>query len=69
MIFKRVQSPPIIVTSKTPFGYKLRESILPPYEEQRTRELKKEILSLREYAPAGFCMPALPLLQIAGSAA
>ena len=28
-VFKRVQSPPIIITSKTAFGYDLRESILP----------------------------------------
>lgn len=29
-IFKRVQSVPLVVTSKTAFGYDLRESILPP---------------------------------------
>jgi len=43
-IFKRIQSPPIIVTSKTAFGSDRRESQFPPYETKRSQELEKQIL-------------------------
>lgn len=45
-VAKRVQSVPVIVTSKTAFGYDLRESILPSECDITTRyaELEKEIL-------------------------
>jgi NAD+ synthase (glutamine-hydrolysing) len=45
-VFKRVQAPPIIITSKTAFGYDLRESILPPFETKKYKELKQQILDL-----------------------
>jgi NAD+ synthase (glutamine-hydrolysing) len=48
-VFKRVQSPPIIVTSKTSFGYDLRESMLPYDVSERQRALKSEILSMKSY--------------------
>ena len=45
-VFKRVQSPPSIVTSKTAFGYDLRESILPWFRFTAKEEwLKYEILN------------------------
>lgn len=44
-VFKRVQSVPIIVLSKTSFGYDLRESILPNFEfTAKERMLKQKIL-------------------------
>ena len=43
-VFKRVQSPPIIVTSKSAYGYDIRESMLPYYPTQKQEELKKFIL-------------------------
>lgn len=49
-VFKRVQGPPNILTSKTAFGYDLRESILPPEEEPtQTRELKENIRQRGKY--------------------
>ena len=50
-VFKRVQSPPIIITSKTAFGYDRRESML-PYETSMTfDELKEKILKMEKYIP------------------
>ena len=48
-VFKRVQSPPIIITSKTAFGYDLRESILPYNELVLQNELKNKILLMKYY--------------------
>lgn len=45
-VFKRIQSPPIIVTSKTSFGYDLRESILTFTQTSKFKRLKKEILNI-----------------------
>ncbi|MGV8087138.1 MAG: NAD(+) synthase [Candidatus Woesearchaeota archaeon] len=48
-VFKRIQSPPIIITSKTAFGYDLRESIL-PYTALRIQDnLRNKILSMNSY--------------------
>ena len=48
-VFKRVQSPPIIMTSKSAYGYDIRESIL-PYENTIEHErLKKKILQMKTY--------------------
>jgi NAD+ synthase (glutamine-hydrolysing) len=48
-VFKRIQSPPIIITSKTAFGYDLRESIL-PYNDLRIQDnLRNKILSMKSY--------------------
>lgn len=43
-VFKRVQAPPIILTSKTAFGYDMRESILPNLKSEKFKKLKQEIL-------------------------
>lgn len=44
-VFKRVQSPPVIVTSKTAFGYDLRESMLPMHYSKQYLELKNKLLN------------------------
>lgn len=43
-VFKRVQSPPIIVTSKSAYGYDIRESMLPYTKTKEYEKLKLEIL-------------------------
>lgn len=50
-VFKRVQAPPIIITSKSAYGYDIRESILPYEETKKHEELRKRILALKEYSP------------------
>jgi len=52
-VFKRVQSPPIIITSKTAFGYDLRESQLPYAKSRLYERLRQEVLSMKEYKPGG----------------
>jgi len=51
-VFKRVQAPPIIITSKTSFGYDLRESMLPYSFTEREGELREKVLSMAQYKPA-----------------
>ncbi|MEK6845355.1 MAG: NAD(+) synthase, partial [Nanoarchaeota archaeon] len=51
--FKRVQSPPIIITSKTSFGYDLRESILPWEPSLEYERLKQKIGEMERYQPRG----------------
>jgi len=48
-VFKRVQSPPIILTSKSSYGYDIRESILPVLKTKRFVELSKKIDELSSY--------------------
>jgi NAD+ synthase (glutamine-hydrolysing) len=43
-VFKRIQSPPIIMTSKSSYGFDIRESILPIKLTKRHLELKEIIL-------------------------
>lgn len=51
-VHKRVQSVPIVLTSKTSFGYDLRESILPPFEWSREAEaLVQKALDQGQYKP------------------
>lgn len=50
-VFKRVQAPPIIITSKSSYGYDLRESILPYETSLEEDRLKKQILGGKEYTP------------------
>ncbi|MDO8655840.1 MAG: NAD(+) synthase, partial [Nanoarchaeota archaeon] len=50
-VFKRVQAPPIIITSKTAFGYDHRESMLPWVPTQRYDRLKQEVLESGKYRP------------------
>jgi NAD+ synthase (glutamine-hydrolysing) len=47
-VFKRIQSPPIIILSKGAFGCDIRESQLPFNLTDRYRQLKNEILSATE---------------------
>jgi NAD+ synthase (glutamine-hydrolysing) len=49
-VFKRVQSPPIILLSKTAYGYDRRESILPVGDTRLHNRLKGRVLSMRRYA-------------------
>ena len=50
-VFKRVQSPPIIITSKSAYGYDIRESILPYEPTLEHQKLKKQILKMKSYKP------------------
>ncbi len=43
-VYKRVQSPPIIILSKSSYGYDIRESQLPAYYTDNYKELKKKLL-------------------------
>ena len=43
-VFKRIQSPPIIILSKGAYGYDVRESQLPVGETQKYRHLRAQIL-------------------------
>ncbi len=43
-VFKRIQAPPIIMTSKSSYGYDIRESQLPYTQTTRYRELKNALL-------------------------
>jgi NAD+ synthase (glutamine-hydrolysing) len=48
-VFKRIQGPPIILLSKTAYGYDRRESILPMDESMLYERLKARILSMKVY--------------------
>lgn len=48
-VFKRVQSPPIIITSKTAFGNDRREAQLPPLYRKKMKELEEKILKIKKY--------------------
>jgi len=48
-VFKRVQSPPIIITSKTAFGYDDRESMLAYRQSSQYKKLKKKVLEMQRY--------------------
>jgi NAD+ synthase (glutamine-hydrolysing) len=50
-VFKRVQGPPIILLSKTAYGYDRRESILPAGDTILHNRLKGRVLSMRRYTP------------------
>ena len=48
-VFKRIQSPPIILTSKSAYGYDIRESMLPYESSIAYDELKKQVLAMHGY--------------------
>ena len=48
-VFKRVQSVPIVITSKTAFGYDLRESILPPMTWSNAAEKASRRAEMKRY--------------------
>ncbi len=50
-VFKRVQSPPIIITSKSSFGYDIRESLVPWEPTLEFDELKACVLAHGAYVP------------------
>ncbi|NNL80450.1 MAG: NAD(+) synthase, partial [Flavobacteriaceae bacterium] len=52
-VFKRVQCPPIILTSKSSYGYDIRESILPVRKTRKFEELNEKILEMDRYLPKG----------------
>lgn len=48
-VFKRVQAPPIVVTSKSAYGYDIRESMLPSTPTLEERRLAAQIAALARY--------------------
>ncbi|MCY7296541.1 NAD(+) synthase [Alteromonas sp. a30] len=50
-VYKRIQSPPIIVTSPSAYGFDIRESQLPWQTSARFNDLKQQVLALEKYAP------------------
>ena len=50
-VFKRVQSPPIIITSKSAYGFDIRESVLPSETTREYDQLKEQVLRMKEYKP------------------
>lgn len=52
-VFKRIQGPPIILLSKTAYGYDRRESILPEDITLRYDKLRALILSMKSYYDSG----------------
>ena len=50
-VFKRVQAPPIIITSKSAYGYDIRESMLPYTQSSSYVKLKEAVCALGEYTP------------------
>jgi NAD+ synthase (glutamine-hydrolysing) len=51
-VFKRVQTPPGIIVSKTAFGFDLRESMLPYVQTEKYKEIKAQLLG-HDYARYG----------------
>ncbi|MFT4304415.1 MAG: NAD(+) synthase [Candidatus Woesearchaeota archaeon] len=52
-VFKRIQTCPTIITSKTAFGYDLRESQLPYQTTLAFDRLKTKVLAMESYQPRG----------------
>ncbi len=50
-VFKRIQAPPIIVTSPSAYGYDIRESQIPAHQSEVHEALKREVLKLDRYRP------------------
>jgi NAD+ synthase (glutamine-hydrolysing) len=50
-VFKRIQGQPIILLTKTAYGYDRRESILPETTTPKYHKLKTQILSMESYKP------------------
>lgn len=48
-VFKRIQSPPIILTSPSAYGFDIRESQLPKWQSAEYQHLKTKILALVSY--------------------
>jgi NAD+ synthase (glutamine-hydrolysing) len=50
-VFKRIQAPPIIMTSKSAYGFDIRESILPYRPTNEYTRLKEGVLAMPNYIP------------------
>lgn len=50
-IFKRVQAPPIIILSKSAYGYDIRESQMPYVSTRAFDRMKEKVLHLEVYQP------------------
>lgn len=50
-VYKRVQTPPIIILSKSAYGYDIRESQLPWRNTAMYEALKKQVLEMDNYTP------------------
>ena len=48
-IFKRIQAPPIIITSRSSYGYDIRESMLPVFKSPAYERLKSKVLKMKTY--------------------
>jgi len=51
-IFKRIQGPPIIITSRSSYGYDIRESMIPFSTTPHHNLIKKEVLKMKKYVPS-----------------
>jgi NAD+ synthase (glutamine-hydrolysing) len=51
-VFKRVQAPPIIITSPSAFGYDIREAMVAPPPSETYRKLREQVLALGKYPGA-----------------
>lgn len=51
-VYKRIQAPPIIVTSPSAYGYDIRESQLPLKPSEAYEGLKQQVLQLVRYQPS-----------------
>ena len=58
-VFKRVQAPPILLLSKTGFGYDLHESMIPFKPSRKFKELKSLVLEMKKYVPKNKSVEAL----------
>ncbi|UAA39342.1 NAD(+) synthase [Paraneptunicella aestuarii] len=50
-VYKRIQSPPIIVTSPSAYGFDIRESQMPWRTSERFNQLKQQVLKMEKYNP------------------
>ncbi len=50
-VFKRVQAPPIIITSKSAYGYDIRESMLPFHQSREYQRLREQVSAMEKYQP------------------
>ena len=50
-VFKRIQAPPIIVTSPSAYGFDIRESQIPKHHSDVHETLTKAVLELARYQP------------------
>lgn len=48
-VFKRIQSPPIILTSPSAYGFDIRESQLPKWRSANYQQLKAQVLKMTTY--------------------